>query len=558
MRFAYYTRLYPFRGFNEMRATLSVRLGCCAASWWLAAFMAPVEAVTVVDLGDVETGNVDPLDGDRPFFPTGYSDGTRIYNNARGFSGTAATPVSFISADSTSTVTGVGLGIGGDDYNGLPLGVTFNYGLQFQATAIGAGHVLADAGNVGLGVSSPAEPANLQLNAGEQLLFDQFQVINVAIQDPLGLLAPGASVNNPRWRGVRSSNHAAPDSVTVSSDAAATQNVTVFDDAPNKIENNLTVGVFPPMSTAYVTTTAGSWTLKSIGWQVDLNYELAPVPASRRTYKFNDPLQNGLPSLAVMDQGTTLNITPVAVGDPTPPSLVINTTTAGDAFGLGVASTLDDAQSAENQRRIDGLLGEAIQFSFDQDVTLESISLDNLNLNGTESMVLSLASGTNPFVDLSGYSGDYALAADSLTYTTSAGGRRPSVITFGMNGQDAIEIAAGTVLSLTANPAAGGGFLLDMITAHVSPGVDADADFDDDGDVDAGDLATWNANFGSAATDATGDANGDGLADGADFLQWQREVVAAPGAAAIPEPASAALAVVGCGLLAAARRRRAH
>jgi hypothetical protein len=454
-------------------------------------------------------------------------------------------------------VTGVGLGVGGDDYNGLPLGVTFNYGLQFQATAIGSGHVLADAGNVGVGVSSPGDPANLQLNAGEQLLFDQFQVVNVVIQDPLGLLSPGASVTNPRWRALRSSNHVAPDSVTASSDAAATQDVTVFDDAPNKIENNLTAGVFPPMSTAYVTTTAGSWTLKSIGWQVDLNYDLAPALPSRRTYKFNDPLQNGLPSLAITDNGTTLNITPVAAGDPTPATLVVNTTTAGNAFGVGVASTLDDLQSADNQRRIDGTLGEALQFSFDQDVTLESLSLDNLNLNGTESMVLSLVSGTNPFAGLSGYSGDYTLGADSLTYTTAAGGRRPSVITFGMNGQDAIEIAAGTVLSLTANPAAGGGFLLDMITAHVSTGVDADADFDDDGDVDADDLATWSGNFGSAATDATGDANGDGVADGADFLQWQRELAPGPGTAAIPEPASLALGILSWGLVAAARLRRA-
>jgi hypothetical protein len=282
--------------------------------------------------------------------------------------------------------------------------------------------------------------------------------------------------------------------------------------------------VFPPMSTVYVTTTAGNWPLKSIGWQVDLNYELAAAPATRRTYKFNDPLQNGMSSLALVDNGTTLNVTPIATGDPSPPTLVVNTTTAGDALGLGVASTLDDALSAENQRRIDGSLGEALHISFDEDVTLESITLDNLNLNGTESMVLSLVSGTNPFTGLGGYTGDYSLGADSLTYTTSAGGRRPSVITFGMNGQDPIEIEAGTVLALTANPAAGGGFLLDMITAHVSTGVDADADFDDDGDVDGDDLATWRGNFGTAATDATGDANADGVADGADFLQWQQEV----------------------------------
>jgi hypothetical protein len=260
------------------------------------------------------------------------------------------------------------------------------------------------------------------------LLFNNLQVTNVVVNDPLGLLAPGASVTNPLWRGLRSSNHAAPDSVTVSSDAAGTQDVKVFDDNPNMIENNLSAGAFPPMGTVYVTTTAGNWALKSIGWQVDLNYELAAAPASRRTYKFNDPLLNGQPSLALVDNGTTLNVTPIAAGDSSPPSLVINTTSAGNDLGLGVASTLDDALSEENQRRIDGTLGEALHISFDQDVTLESITLDNLNLNGTETMVLSLVSGTNPFTGLSGYTGEYTLGADSLAQLYDLSRRQAAIV----------------------------------------------------------------------------------------------------------------------------------
>jgi hypothetical protein len=90
-----------------------------------------------------------------------------------------------------------------------------------------------------------------------------------------------------------------------------------------------------------------------------------------------------------------------------------------------------------------------------------------------------------------------------------------------------------------------------MITVTV-PG--ADADFNDDGDVDADDLGTWKGAFGSAATPTTGDADGDGDADGEDFLVWQRTVTSPAAAAAVPEPTAAALALLG-GLLWHAVRR---
>lgn len=85
----------------------------------------------------------------------------------------------------------------------------------------------------------------------------------------------------------------------------------------------------------------------------------------------------------------------------------------------------------------------------------------------------------------------------------------------------------------------------------------ASADFDEDGDVDAADLATWKGAFG---VNLNGDANGDGRTDGSDFLVWQREYTGAnatAAAAAVPEPSSAALlAVASAGIALVAGRRR--
>jgi hypothetical protein len=72
----------------------------------------------------------------------------------------------------------------------------------------------------------------------------------------------------------------------------------------------------------------------------------------------------------------------------------------------------------------------------------------------------------------------------------------------------------------------------------------AAADFDEDGDVDADDLAKWQTGYGlhSSATHANGDADEDGDVDGGDFLTWQREFT--PGIASmtsqlsVPEPST--------------------
>jgi endo-1,4-beta-D-glucanase Y len=74
------------------------------------------------------------------------------------------------------------------------------------------------------------------------------------------------------------------------------------------------------------------------------------------------------------------------------------------------------------------------------------------------------------------------------------------------------------------------------------------ADFDDDGDVDVGDLNLWKTYFASASG-ALADGDEDGDADGADFLLWQRNLGAGAAlssstAAMIAEPTTAPLALV--------------
>lgn len=86
------------------------------------------------------------------------------------------------------------------------------------------------------------------------------------------------------------------------------------------------------------------------------------------------------------------------------------------------------------------------------------------------------------------------------------------------------------------------------------------ADFQQDNDVDAGDLGVWKGNFGlnGPAAKENGDANSDGRVDGSDFLVWQREcfppAAATSGAATVPEAAAMPLASAALLGLAAWRR----
>ena len=81
------------------------------------------------------------------------------------------------------------------------------------------------------------------------------------------------------------------------------------------------------------------------------------------------------------------------------------------------------------------------------------------------------------------------------------------------------------------------------------------ADFDADEDVDATDLATWQAAYGSGAG---GDANVDTDTDGADFLIWQQQYTGALGVSvgtSVPEPSTAVSLLLALAGLAAVSRR---
>ena len=68
------------------------------------------------------------------------------------------------------------------------------------------------------------------------------------------------------------------------------------------------------------------------------------------------------------------------------------------------------------------------------------------------------------------------------------------------------------------------------------------ADFDNDGDVDADDLAQWDADYGGAGSDADSDGDSDGI----DFLTWQQQngsgVPVMAATSAVPEPSTLLLA----------------
>jgi hypothetical protein len=88
-----------------------------------------------------------------------------------------------------------------------------------------------------------------------------------------------------------------------------------------------------------------------------------------------------------------------------------------------------------------------------------------------------------------------------------------------------------------------------------------DADFDNDGDVDGGDLLIWQTGLGtnSGATNGQGDANGNGVVDATDLGIWQAKFgqgAATAVAGAVPEPTTLGMAALSLTGLLAIRRRQ--
>lgn len=89
----------------------------------------------------------------------------------------------------------------------------------------------------------------------------------------------------------------------------------------------------------------------------------------------------------------------------------------------------------------------------------------------------------------------------------------------------------------------------------------APGDYDGDGKVAGGDFLVWQQQFGSTVAAGTGaDGNGDTLVNGADLNTWKGAFGTATGAgAAVPEPSSTMMALLGSALICACwlfRRRR--
>jgi hypothetical protein len=96
---------------------------------------------------------------------------------------------------------------------------------------------------------------------------------------------------------------------------------------------------------------------------------------------------------------------------------------------------------------------------------------------------------------------------------------------------------------------------------NLGGGTPTPGNFNGDSVVDGADLTIWRNNFGAGGTPTVsqGNADADGDVDGRDFLVWQRNAgpaSAAAAAAAIPEPAGAALASVAAIALTIRRTQR--
>lgn len=270
------------------------------------------------------------------------------------------------------------------------------------------------------------------------------------------------------------------------------------------------------------------------------------VPAPQHLPAINFELDSSIQGLATAELtvlGVTMSLT--ATGDGA--SFDVGTT------GVGVVSNLDVGGAAQRQR-VNGVYStpETIEFSFDTDVMLKSLSLGALNTNGDESVVLRFLSGDNPFTGLDGYNDDgFTLDTESLSFAAANASAMEFVLDFGILGQDELLLTAGTVLSITADPATAGGLLLaDISIAQPLAAIDEILlDYNLDGRVDSADLAVWHTTHGSTS-DLRADGNANGVIDGADFLLWQQATSNAPeitASLAVPEPSSrmliAALAV---------------
>ncbi|MAT72719.1 MAG: hypothetical protein CMJ58_24835 [Planctomycetaceae bacterium] len=171
------------------------------------------------------------------------------------------------------------------------------------------------------------------------------------------------------------------------------------------------------------------------------------------------------------------------------------------------------------------------------------------------------------------FSWDHVLRGDrdhtvSLVYDN--GGTITSLVPSEKASTGVIETISNTYVIPSGSPAIGKTIGLGIVSPGSYPEIDnfiltvnelapVDGDVDGDFDVDLDDYAIIRDNFRlSPATKAQGDITGGDIVDLADFLFWRNAHAAASGAASagIPEPASAALALLGAVAFATLRKRR--
>jgi len=246
-------------------------------------------------------------------------------------------------------------------------------------------------------------------------------------------------------------------------------------------------------------------------------------------------------------------------------SLLTNPGASGGAFGrgIGVTQTIGGANDINT--------GDGLQFS--------PVTVSNVSFTGTltEPGFDFTPGGVSGFGTILFRSGDFNEATQGMVLTQGADtigfGRATGSIAsnlaannnFGPPGDSSVfpRQSGPYTLLVTEGVSVIKGMTLGYdVTYDISPSTAVDADFDGDGDVDGADFLAWQQNAGtvSGATPEQGDADGNGAVDGLDLAAWQGAFgpgAAAPSAAAIPEPATAALAAIGM-LLAAATRKRAE
>ena len=192
--------------------------------------------------------------------------------------------------------------------------------------------------------------------------------------------------------------------------------------------------------------------------------------------------------------------------------------------GTGVLSDLDTGSTA-NQRRIDGTLTtpEKVNISFDRDVVLKYIELSQFNGDNIESLVLELVSGASPFQNLIGYQTDgFSLQDDRLSYIRPAGGNQSFEVRLGVLDKDELLLAAGTTISITADPATSGGFTISSIGVAIPDFVPADVNRD--GIVNLLDVSPFIGLLGSTSYAMEGDVNKDGVINLLDVVPFVQKL----------------------------------